>query len=579
MSHYVSWVKSLLCSVSALSFVVMGVNAVSAQDIDTDFVFVVDESGSMQEEQSGIASAVQGLDAQISTFSNPQYGLVGYGGNIAQDGRVINVGSGLFGNATEFATAAQQLTISGGTEDGYSGLQVAFDNHASAFRAGSERSLVIVTDEDRDNTNPALSRQSLEALAAANDVSISGGIAQQFFGPGGESLIGVYNDDDGNLVGVKRDAGGNLQIVQGASAGPAAGTTQSDYLDLILATDGVALDISQFDQLGAVAGEFFVATLLAPTLLAQTEEIHTDILEDAGEEEIRTQARRIRHVMSRIVEDRSRTRFIQRSRGGLAGGDDDGFAGSGRLGATVDGTLSDISSEVDNERRENRDLSAQLYVDYLFNDNLILGGMFGVSHSDYKQVTVNGSRESNGPIFGAYGIYYPSDKYAIQVIGTLSPQESDIEDQRLFFRVTGTDVSSLRANLSAGVTRFDQFGPVDVFTKIDLSYSMEDFEDYTASDGTLVSPDTASLLQLSPRVEAIYNFPAPIEGVSAKFELGAEWDIAKSPDTGDDFSILAAVGLEVRPNETVSYGVRAGRGFIRDDENGWNFGGYLNFRF
>ena len=143
----------------------------------TDTIVVIDESGSMGGEHAWIGGMINDLDAalQAAGVTNNQYGLVGYGGTGNKLlGHSYNVGSGLFGGASDFDSATSQLTTSGGFEDGYQALDFALNNYS--FREGASVNLILVTDEDRDTHSSAqnLTYQTiLEAFQQENNALLN----------------------------------------------------------------------------------------------------------------------------------------------------------------------------------------------------------------------------------------------------------------------------------------------------------------------------------------------------------------------------------------------------------------------
>ena len=96
--------------------------------------------------------------------TDAKFALVGYGNSLAgnqNSGRTLTD----FTNVAGFQAADDNLVISGGTEDGYAGINYAFNN--LTFRAGAAQNFILVTDEDRDNTDNAVTYASiLQALQA-----------------------------------------------------------------------------------------------------------------------------------------------------------------------------------------------------------------------------------------------------------------------------------------------------------------------------------------------------------------------------------------------------------------------------
>lgn len=101
----------------------------SAQSV-ANLIFAVDESGSMGGEQDFLGDFAADIDTALggAGFSTVNFGLTGYGSGIGGSqsadnlGRSFDVGGDLFGNAADFATATDNLVLSGFFEDGYSAI-------------------------------------------------------------------------------------------------------------------------------------------------------------------------------------------------------------------------------------------------------------------------------------------------------------------------------------------------------------------------------------------------------------------------------------------------------------------------
>jgi len=247
---------SRLLAAVAASFCVFAAPA-QAQQRTGQIVFVVDESGSMSGEHSFLQSFAPALEQQLlaAGLNSIQFGLVGYG-NSAVVPRQFLIGGQPFGSAADFATAAGGLVISGGTEDGYAGIQYALDNYTFASGANTAV-IVLVTDEDRDNTNNALTFNVILVNLQNANVSLSAIIDQTINGPGGE--VGIGTNGVVTYVDVNND--GVPEEVGAPTFGSGAGTTDADYTQLVLSfSEGCVADLSQLRS-GGTASQAFAASL------------------------------------------------------------------------------------------------------------------------------------------------------------------------------------------------------------------------------------------------------------------------------------------------------------------------------
>jgi outer membrane autotransporter protein len=228
-----------------------------AQSRTGQIVFVIDESGSMSGEQTFLQGFVPALEQQLLSagLSGVQFGLVGYG-NSAVVPRQFLIGGQPFGTAADWATAANGLQVSGGTEDGYAGIQYVLDNYN--FAGGANTAVVVlVTDEDRDDTNNALTFNVILVNLQNANVSLSAILNQAIQGPGGETGLatdGVITYIDANNDGVPEEVGA-------PTFGSAAGATDADYTQLVLSfSNGCVADLNQLRS-GGTAAQAFAETL------------------------------------------------------------------------------------------------------------------------------------------------------------------------------------------------------------------------------------------------------------------------------------------------------------------------------
>ena len=128
-----------------------------------DFLFVVDESGSMVEEQFWLKSMISQLDMALqlsgigSNSSAPnRFGLIGFGtwkGRGVFDPTSYKMSNGkLLGTVSLFQEALDSLKTTGQVEDGYRAMEFAIKNYSKEINdRKAARQIVLVTDEDLDN--------------------------------------------------------------------------------------------------------------------------------------------------------------------------------------------------------------------------------------------------------------------------------------------------------------------------------------------------------------------------------------------------------------------------------------------
>lgn len=159
-----NWKKFVTGAVAAL-----GISSGASAAIITDFVFIVDESGSMSTVQSNLQANIPEFAQILSDGGvDAQYALVGYGSS----GVVPRLLSDLTDPAS-LQTAAANLVIDGGIEDGYAATGFALNaldgqTDLISFREDSIINLVIFTDEDADVGDGGTSGGNILDYAATN---------------------------------------------------------------------------------------------------------------------------------------------------------------------------------------------------------------------------------------------------------------------------------------------------------------------------------------------------------------------------------------------------------------------------
>ena len=224
-----------------------------------DFIFVVDESGSMGGEQAWLGSVINDLDAGLAAENvTARYGLVGFGnfggdrdGNGLNDvlGRKVSVGGADFGNAAQFSAATNTLLTSGGFEDGYSAIDFSFSNYS--LNPNAAVNIVLVTDEDRDNGNNSLDTANILNQLQTNGALLNAVVNNPFTDNNGTQAIGIDSKDNAYLQN-----GTNFIQSPGANIGGGFGSTASDYVQLALDSGGAAWNLNFLRRGGDAATAF-----------------------------------------------------------------------------------------------------------------------------------------------------------------------------------------------------------------------------------------------------------------------------------------------------------------------------------
>ncbi|OPF18912.1 hypothetical protein B1L04_05655 [Microcystis aeruginosa KW] len=219
-----------------------------------DVVFVVDESGSMSGEHFWLAAMVRDLEAALKAkaITNNRYALAGFGGaGIREPGHLFSLGANfnLVGDAEDLANATQLLQTSGGTEDGYDGINVALTG--LSFRPGAAVNVILVTDEDRDIISPRLTFSSILQDLTNQQALLNAVVSANFRDTSNQIVLGV--DSDNNAY---RANGTGGYIITPIGIVSSSDTTKRDYIDLALATAGAAWNLDQLRVGGLTATSF-----------------------------------------------------------------------------------------------------------------------------------------------------------------------------------------------------------------------------------------------------------------------------------------------------------------------------------
>jgi hypothetical protein len=199
----------------------LGLGGAANAAILTDIIMIVDESGSMGQEQVNLRNNI-GLFASILSAGgvSAQYGLVGYGSSI--DSARPRMLTDLTDPAS-FATAALGLVASGGTEPAYTASAYALNaldgqSDLFSFRSNAVKNIVIFTDEPSNGDTvfrgtvggSAVTSLSLDQLLTDNNALYNAVLT-------GEGTIF-------SIGGLATNHGGNIYDLGGLSSNNTAAT-------------------------------------------------------------------------------------------------------------------------------------------------------------------------------------------------------------------------------------------------------------------------------------------------------------------------------------------------------------------
>lgn len=239
---------------SATALLAVGVSfstPVFAADF-ADIIVIADESGSMSGEHAWLGNMITQLNTELiaagvgNGADANRFALVGYGSAAQVGGRLL----ANFGSAGAFSTATGNLVTTGGTEDGYSGIDFAFDN--LTVRGGAALNVILVTDEDRDVFNAGLTYANTLAALNSRSALLNVVVNNPFSTLSKSGALGM--DSSGNAYFA--DGVGGYTSSTGGIVGNGAGTTEADYVAMAFANGGAAWDLNLLRAGGLSAQSF-----------------------------------------------------------------------------------------------------------------------------------------------------------------------------------------------------------------------------------------------------------------------------------------------------------------------------------
>ena len=239
---------------AALAVLCLGPPAANAAST-ADVVFLIDESGSMGGEHAWLTNMVSSLDSEFvnAGITGNQYALVGFGSidhassqaPHKHDVDIVTAGQQDWGTASQLSAATVNLVTYGGFEDGWAAIDFAINNYS--FRGNAAVNFVLVTDEDRDNSDSSLTYAGVLSDMQGLNALLALGVAS----PGGGAADANSYQADGS--------GGFIKVEGGGYASGGYYNTVADYVDLAWDTGGAAWDLNQLRAGGLTADSFTAA--------------------------------------------------------------------------------------------------------------------------------------------------------------------------------------------------------------------------------------------------------------------------------------------------------------------------------
>ena len=278
--------KFLQIGTFSLAILMAGTPAATAASLaSADVVVIIDESGSMYNDQQWLGTMIPQLDTALQSqgVTGNRFGMVGFGsGTSGYLGRSVPVGGANFGTSAEFAIATNSLFVNGGFEDGYSAIDFALNNYT--FRQGVAVNFILVTDEDRDIGNSSLNFNNILAGLqrgtedTKDDILLNAVVNANYV----NNAIGVSSEANAYIA----DGSGGYTTTQLPSLNNIVtsdfGTTETDYVDLALASGGAGWNLNLLRAGGSTATSFTNAFIDVKVQEIQQQQPQQDVPEPAS---------------------------------------------------------------------------------------------------------------------------------------------------------------------------------------------------------------------------------------------------------------------------------------------------------
>ncbi len=211
----------------------------------TDVVIIVDESLSMilPPHGSWLKDMVQALEVDYlaaGVGTQPglpnRYALIGYGSLWPGHGtgQAAHAHGGWM-NAASMVANINTLVTFGLKEDGYQAISLAM---TLTFRPGAYKTVILVTNEDRDSI-VSLSRAQVCQMLQIQDATLNVIVNADFDAPSSSTVLGVKWNGTAYIP----TGGGHYITAPGGYFDTGFGTTKVDYVELSWATCGSAWDV------------------------------------------------------------------------------------------------------------------------------------------------------------------------------------------------------------------------------------------------------------------------------------------------------------------------------------------------
>lgn len=194
-------------------------------------IIIVDESGSMKGRHRWLIEALPGLGQALvdrNRYDLPDAVEFTVAGFTSSSHELVEQAS-----PVQAADAVSHLRTNGGIEDGYVAIREVLDAHPK--NAGGPITVILISDEDRDITDPSLSFESMSSYLAMNGAVLHVVGLARIRCP--NQRAGIAVDENGVALRIGTDG---LSSCENATA-----QVVGDYAELAWATGGLIWDLEK----------------------------------------------------------------------------------------------------------------------------------------------------------------------------------------------------------------------------------------------------------------------------------------------------------------------------------------------
>lgn len=250
---------------------------------------------------------------------------------------------------------------------------------------------------------------------------------------------------------------------------------------------------------------------------------------------------------------------------GLAAGD-----GAGRFGVWINGAVSVLNSDHENEDFDGNLYMAMLGADYQLLDGLVVGLAAGYEYSDLDTSYNDGNIESTGLTIAPYIGYAILDNLTIDAMFAYTFVDKDTD--RANGAVSG-DYNADRTMFSVNANYYYLMEQWNFGLNAGYMYTNEAAESYTMSDNTEVSKRDAFVGEWRVGGRVGYFF----EKAEPYLALAYLYDHALSGEVHDRDEMEGTLGVNFYPKDSMIFTAEVANSFFREKEQNTRF--MLSFRY